>query len=304
MVAIGGYIDSAIVSNKARIRYDSAYNNPFPDRAEFFYPECGCFPNAAGPPLPESSVDYQDIETYLELAAGRYASAFVELPVRFINPVANDNTAGLGDVRAGFKYALLAESDRWLTLQFRGYFPTGDGDRGLGTEHVSLEPGVLYQSTHDRLTLLGEFRTWIPVGGSKEEFPLAANLGGPGGTVRNYAGTILRYGMGTGYDFYRSHDRCTPVRATLVSEFVGWTILDGLKEHTLTPFEPIETSPGVLNPAFVEEYESARGDTIVNLKIGVRLSSNDDSLYFGYGKSLTNDIWYSDMLRAEYSYLF
>ena len=56
----GGYIDSAIVGNQFRLRFDAAYNNPVPDRAEFFYGQCGCFNGvpvanfAPGPVLPET----------------------------------------------------------------------------------------------------------------------------------------------------------------------------------------------------------------------------------------------------------
>ena len=41
-----GYIDPAVVQNQVRLRFDAAYGNPFPDRSEFFYPTCGCFPGA------------------------------------------------------------------------------------------------------------------------------------------------------------------------------------------------------------------------------------------------------------------
>ena len=44
-----GYIDNAIVGTNYRSRFDAAYDNPLPDRAEFFYPQCGCFTNGNGP---------------------------------------------------------------------------------------------------------------------------------------------------------------------------------------------------------------------------------------------------------------
>src|SRR5262245_47230214 len=44
-----GYIDSAIPRTTLRLRYDSASGNNRPDRAEFFYPKCGCFPGGPGP---------------------------------------------------------------------------------------------------------------------------------------------------------------------------------------------------------------------------------------------------------------
>ena len=36
-MAPGTYIDNAIIANMFRYRFDAAYNNPLPDRAEFFY---------------------------------------------------------------------------------------------------------------------------------------------------------------------------------------------------------------------------------------------------------------------------
>lgn len=299
-----GYIDNAVVRNRLRFRFDAAYKNPFPDRAEFFYPTCGCFPGAPGPPLPESSVDYQELEADLEWAMSPWFSAFIEVPVRFINPVANDNTAGLSDIRAGIKYALIADPCHWLTFQVRVFADTGDGDRGLGTAHPSIEPGLLFQRNGEAFSFFGELRAWIPIDTNTEEFPLSVALGGPGGTKRNYGGPILRYGLGAGYDVYDSCCDCHPFRTTLVTEFVGWTVLDGLKERTLTPFEPIEDPPGTLNPDFLEDYASARGDTIVNVKIGLRFSTPANTFYVGYGRALTHEVWYQNIMRVEYTLRF
>lgn len=170
-----GYIDGAIIRNQLRYRFDAAFDNPFPDRAEFFYARCGCFTNGngPGPRLQETGVDYQELEATLEYAFTPGISAFVEVPFRSINPEANANETGLGDVRAGFKYALVNDADRWLTFQLRSYFPSGDGLQGLGTEHFSLEPGLLYQRNFDglsassshgfRLTLRNRIRGRTPI---------------------------------------------------------------------------------------------------------------------------------------------
>src|SRR5262249_35855812 len=71
-----GYIDSALPTTQFRLRFDAAYGDYRPDRGEYFYAKCGCFrpvpisqggdPNAAGPRLPESRVNYQDIRPYFE----------------------------------------------------------------------------------------------------------------------------------------------------------------------------------------------------------------------------------------------
>lgn len=280
-----GYIDLAVPVTQFRLRFDAAINNPFPDRAEFFYAKCGCFrtlpagnpqrdPDAPGPPRPESSVDYQDLRPYLEYALSDRFSVFGEFPVRFLDPVANDNTAGYADMNAGFKYALLADPDRYLTFQFSTYIPTGDADRGLGTDHVSLEPAVLfYRRLSRRWILEAEFRDWVPVGGT------------------DFAGNVLRYGAGLSY-LLSDTDRLT---IAPVTEVVGWTALDGRKSRAGEP------------------VQSADGDTIVNLKLGVRFGfdgldlplAGSRSLYAGWGTALTNEnVWYEDIFRLEYRVLF
>src|SRR4051812_3532485 len=91
-MAVPGYVDFAVPITQLRLRFDAAYDNTRPDRAEFFYSKCGCFktlprnnpgfdPNAAGPPLLESKVDYQEARTFLEVAFTDRFSAFVEAPV-------------------------------------------------------------------------------------------------------------------------------------------------------------------------------------------------------------------------------
>src|SRR5262249_32969618 len=137
---------------------------------------------------------------------------------------------------AGFKFAVLACDDHFLTLQLRTYIPTGDADRGLGTDHVSLEPAVLlHQRLIARLALDAELRDWIPLGGTP------------------WAGNVVRYGAALSYLVV---DR-PKFRALPVVEMVGWTVLDG-KELAVTP-----NLGGIMT-------QDASGDTIVNAKVGVR----------------------------------
>src|SRR5205085_8589127 len=117
------------------------------------YAKCGCFRDApppstdlkaAGPERSESRVDYQDVAAYLEVAVNDKLSGFVEMPLRFLNPEQNNNTAGLADMNAGFKVAVLAGADHMLTFQLRTHIPSGDADKGLGTNHASMEPAFLF----------------------------------------------------------------------------------------------------------------------------------------------------------------
>jgi hypothetical protein len=259
-----GYIDSAIPRSQFRLRYEAAYDNNRPDRADFFYAKCGCFGGSApGPRLPETRVDYQDITGYLEWAASDRLSAFVEAPVRFLNPEQNANTAGFADMNFGVKAALLASPEQYLTFQFRTYLPTGDPGHGLGNDHVSLEPGLLFnQKLAEGLRLEGELRHWIPIGGT------------------NFAGNVLRYGLGVSYDAYKTEK----VRVAPVIEFVGWTVLNG---------KEVSFPEG--------NVRSAGGDTIVNGKFGLRAYFGENSsIYAGYGRALTGEVWYKDIIRVEY----
>jgi hypothetical protein len=272
-----GYIDSAVPVSQVRVRTDFAYDSNRPDRAEFFYAKCGCFavagvdPNAKGPPKSETGItSYQEVSSYLEFAATNRLSGFIEVPARFINPQVNANAYGFGDINAGFKYAWVYSSNRIITTQFRTYAPSGNSNSGLGTGDVSLEPAVLFfQRLTPRMNLEGELRDWIPIGGS------------------DYAGNVGRYGLGVSYLVWER----PRLRVYPVTEIVGWTVFNG------------KTSAFPEAPTL-----SASGDTIVNAKFGVRtmlgkqmsngiLSRAD--VYAGYGRALTGDFWYKDIMRFE-----
>jgi hypothetical protein len=296
---LGGYIDSAVPRSNIRLRYDDAYDMNRPDRAEYFYPQCGCyffaggkqpFSNVAqrdavlrafGPTNANGRVNnYQEYSTYVEFAPLANMSAFVEVPVRYIDPQANHKATGFGDMNLGFKYAFIAQPDAFYTFQFKTYVPTGAGSLGLGTNHPSLEPGILaFQRLSERFYFLGEFRDWIPINGS-------TSIALPG---KPFAGNILNYGLGVFYNLVLTDN----FRVAPISEFVGWTVLGGYQT----------TAKGI---------QSAASDTIVNMKIGVRFGLGDynrpgggsqlndrASLYVGYAHCLTQDFWYKDMLRVE-----
>jgi hypothetical protein len=263
-----GYIDPAIPGDVFRLRFDAAFDDRRPTRAEFIYPKGG--PSGPGLPQPEPRVNFQELSAYLELAASNCFSGFINLPVRFLQPELGPSHAGFSDLDAGFRYAFWRDEDLVATFQFRTYAPTGDSHLGLGTHHMSLEPALLlFNRLTDRLALAGEFRVWVPVGGT------------------DFAGDIVRYGLGLQYELYRTPD----YTFTSVVEFVGWTVLDG-KESVVTP-------SGI---AFVED---AAGQTIVNVKLGMRVKFHDQAdLYVGYGRPLTGDQWYKDIVRVEFRLLF
>jgi hypothetical protein len=281
---LGGYIDNAVPASMLRFRFDSAYRNNRPDRASFFYAKCGCFATPAGgsqldahgPPLPETSVDYQALYSYLEFAIDPRLSVFVNAPVRFINPDQNANAHGWGDLSFGGKYAFVSDQTRVLSLQLQVIVPTGREELGLGSGVTWLEPGLLYQ---EQLC-----EAWQVFGQLKDQMYLTR--------PSDFTGNVLTYGLGTSYVVANG---CWGYLAP-VGEIVGWSVLSG-KE---------------LDPA--RGAVPAHGDTIVNGKIGLRIGfgaptagqpyQTRSDLYIGYGRALTGEVWYKDMFRIEYRLLF
>jgi hypothetical protein len=299
--ATGGYIDSAVTVNRLLLRYDAAQGCNRPDRAEYFYPQNG--PNRAG----GQPLNFQQLTTYLEYSPLPNLSGFFAMPARWVHiPGAvssirgpgfhewqpAQNFSGFSDLQLGFKYAFLADPEYYYTFQLRTYFPTGSGARGLGTAHASIEPGLLvYQRLTGRTLFLGQFEDWIPLYGSintPDRPPVT-------GAKQQFAGNVLTYGAGLMYNAW-SNDN---YRAAPLIEFVGWTVLSGLQEVT----------PG--------NNQSAKGDTIVNMKVGMVFALGDYisreglpplndrlNLYVGYGRALTGDVWYTDMFRLNLTWFY
>ena len=80
-------------------------------------------------------------------------------------------------------------------------------------------------------------------------------------------------------------------RITAVSEVVGWSIFSG----RYTPGDRDYLSP---------PEESAAGNTIVNIKLGVRGTIGARSVYVGWGHALTGSPFYEDLFRLEYRRMF
>ena len=279
-VGLNGYIENAAPVTMVRLRFDAGYGNNRPDRGELFYAKCGCFrpqQGANGPPLPERNIDYQELTESVEYAFSRRFSAFVNLPQRFLNPDINRNTAGIGDISFGGKYAFVYNEARVLSFVLRLQAPAGSTTQGLGTGNWWIEPGLLYlEQVSQKMQVFGEFRYQIPLDRRSD-----------------FTGSVLRYGLGTSYVVAQGRwGYVAPV-----VELVGWTLLSG-KELDLDQGRAV----------------GAAGDTIVNAKFGVRIGlgapalgtpyPTRSDLYIGYGRALTGEVWYKDLLRLEYRLFF
>ena len=68
-------------------------------------------------------------------------SAFFDTPVRFINPDANQNAAGIGDIGFGGKYALIYNQKRVVSAWLRFQAPAGSPSKGLGNGNWWMDTG-------------------------------------------------------------------------------------------------------------------------------------------------------------------
>jgi hypothetical protein len=298
-----GYIDNAVIGSRIRIRFDAAFSDSTPDAAEFFYAKCSCYkllanindplavdPNAPGPGTGvPTSVNFQQLYFNVEYAPSRRFSVFVEVPIRWVQPLAFkplppaalgfapfSNQAGLSDIRGGFKLGVIASSTTSLTVQLQGSFPTGRAANGLGTKHYSIEPAVLfYQRFSRRAAVEAEVGDTHPIGGSAG-VPITGSEG--------FAGDVFFYGIGPSYRVYSGEH----VAVAPVIEMVGWRILSGFE--TVPVFG---TSLGAAN--------DISGTNIVNLKAGIRTTiGGRSSFYIGYGQGLTAQKWYNNIAKVEY----
>ncbi|MGA2420730.1 MAG: hypothetical protein ABSG69_11645 [Candidatus Acidiferrum sp.] len=286
-----GYIDNAVVGSQIRVRFDDAFGNNAPDRAEFFYAQCGCDgPGAHGPgPGLATNLNFQQLYLRGEYAPLKRLSFIVDVPIRWLQPQSFDlntvpagqqpfgNQSGISDVQAGFKFALVGTQRRYLTFQFMASFPSGDSTRGLGTGHYSVAPSLLYfQRVTDRFSFEGEVGDTHPTSSSG---------------AANFAGDVFMYGIGPSYELYHGEN----LRFAPVVELVGWHVLGGMENNDAALIASGYTNP-FLNPD---------GINIVNLKAGFRTSiGHHQSFYAGFGQALTHDLWYKHIVRLEYRYTF
>ena len=286
-----GYIEDPTVASQIRIRFDAGYDMSSPDRAEFFYGKCGCYrgltgspaldPDAPGPgPGIVTGLNYQQLNFLGEYAAGR-VSFFAELPIRWIKPIdflpgtgSFGDQSGVADISAGMKFALAKADAHDVTVMVRGSFANGDAGKGLGTNHGTFEPALLFRQDLSARSAIEGQAGWVhPLSSSKGPLP------GNG----DFAGDIFYWGIGPSVDLYRSQK----TSFSPVFELVGWHVVNGY-----------QTSTFLLNGG------DASGINIANLKLGARITSSGNSFYVGYGFALTDSVWYDKILRIEYRATF
>lgn len=264
-----GLIDITLPMDVARLRFDAAGHFDRPTRAEYFFAATG--PRNKGLPLRERVISQmQEVSGYAECVLYPNLSAFLEAPVRVVNPGVNESHGGLGDLQAGMKFAAIREPDFALSLTARVFAPTAAAHDGLGTAHASIQPGALLNwRPYDLFLVEGELHLWVPL------------------AAPDFGGDVLRYGVGISYgDRPEGRFWLAPV-----VECVGWSVLDG-RENILTNRNRFQVV-------------QSKGDTIVNLQLGLRAGyGRQGDLYLGYGRALTGEAWYRELLRLELRWFF
>jgi hypothetical protein len=290
-----GYIDNAIVASEVILRFEDEIQNLTPDLAEFLFPHCNCSGGpglGTGPPGLANNVNTQMLHLYGEYAFKKRFSVFTEVPIRWIQPMSvtfqpNGQTftsqSGLTDVMAGFKFALIASPQRYVTFEAQSFFPSGDSSKALGTNHYSVQPSILYyQRLTNRLTVESEFGELHPIGGT------------PG-----FAGDVINYGIGPSYTLFRGHG----VEFTPLVELIGWRVLNGLVTNAPQPRPGPEVDPCTSTEA--DPTPCSAVSNLLNLKGGARVAfGSHNSVYLGYGRALTGLYWYLRVFRLEYRYSF
>jgi hypothetical protein len=249
------------------LRADAAYNLTKPDRAEFFWGRPG-----RGPALPETGVAYQDFHFRMENGGDAFSLA-TDIPIRLLNPDVNGNNGGIGDIQLVQKTRLMNGSRWQMTQILRTIFNSGNARKGLGTGHVSMEPGLLCRYKWSELTYLhSEALLRFPIGGD----PM-------------YSGPALTWGIGLSNVWYET-DTVAFIRTL---EFVNIWIFDG----QVTPL-------GSALPVDV------RGDGIFNLGPGLRTiwdtGGDMGVVEFGLNSMLAvgSDGWYDALVRFDMRFVF
>lgn len=255
------WVESARPVTQFRYRWDMALGMQYPDRSEFVWPTVGTL----GPSAVPNSLTMHDLSMYSEIASGGF-SIFTDMPYRSWNGDGMGG-AGFGDMSVGTKSVLFDCELMIVTFQFKTFIPIGMGFKGLGTQHVSLEPSLLMAiNLSPDTSFQAQISEWIPIGA----------LSGGGAVLHGHASL--------NHVLYRWQP-AVPIIGTL--EANSWSFQDGT--YTTPSLDVVQSS----------------GETYVSAGPGVRVVVCD-KIDFGIGTafSLTDQHWGEQTLRSEFRWRF
>jgi hypothetical protein len=214
------------------------------------------------------------LSLYTEAAAGA-AGISIELPYREIDPRTADispmpccGASNFGDMIIGAKALLLDCELLQLASIFKTYVPVGNFTRGIGTGHVSLEPGLIATiKVTPSCYLQAESVYWISVGGDAL-----------------YQGNVWGNHVSINHILWCP---CHDFQVIGTAEFNEWTVFGGNYTSTdlLIGGKPIPVSA---TSSMVSMGPGIRGVLCDKLDAGV-----------GTAISVTGDRWTKELIRAE-----
>jgi hypothetical protein len=208
-----------------------------------------------------------ELSMWTEVASGGF-SFFVDTPYRSYDTDLGGHAAGFSDINLGTKSVLFDAELLQITFQFRTWMPSGIGLKGLGTQHVSLEPSLLFGLNISPDTYAqAQIAEWIPISADAAQ-----------------AGAILHYHASLNHVLWRWQPN-VPIIGTL--EANGWSFQDGLYTDPLRGALP------------------ASGETYLSAGPGLRVVVCD-KIDFGIGSAfaLTENHWGEQALRSEFRWRF
>jgi hypothetical protein len=276
-----------------KLGFEYDWHMPFPDKSEWYWARADANGAAKGPrpfagAFGGTTVRNREFWITNEIAVGAVGVA-ITMPYRNTSPESNyADASGFGDLTINTKTLLLDCELLQVAFGFKVYTPTGNVTNGLGTGHVSLEPG-LYTAVKltENTYFQGSMHFWIPVGGDAD-FE---------GDVFHYhlALNHLLWHCGHGNDQWHC-GHASDIKVVGTAELNGYCFLDG------------DTTDGFLitngQTTGVARQISNIGN-VVNFGLGARLIFCD-KIDFGvaYGVALTDDSIGDKMLRAEFRWRF
>jgi hypothetical protein len=260
-------IDTVLPTNQYGIRFDAAYHWRAPDFGDLLVAQ----PQSAGGvglPVADRRLNYQDFDFVSELGNST-VSARTIVPLRLIDGTDNGDTAGLGDVEMDTKLVML-NGEYIKFAQFTGmHFNSGFSMKGLGTGHISIEPGMLASlKLSDETYLHSEVKFLFPIA-----------------DLSNQKSNLLTWGVGLSHVLY-DFDSFAVIPSV---EAVFYTVLNG----------------GYTQPGPVPVFVGSNWVTVPTIHYGVRMMTDRvrdlGLIEFGLsgGLSAGSNVWYEGLLRAE-----
>jgi len=265
------FVDAVRPKTSTRIRWDSGYHFAYPDRGEFFFARDdgkGKGPKSTSGLNGIPFVNYNDLMLITEIANGP-AGVQVAIPYRSVDGAGfGFGAAGFSDMYITAKTMLLDSELALFGFQFRTYIPIGNAGKGLGTGHVSLEPGLNFGVRLAPDTYLQyQVKEWIPIGGDKD-----------------YMGANLQWGVSLNHVLWR------PIKDVQ---------LIGTLETTGISFQDGEFTDPVLGP------QQLKGRTSAAIGPGMRLFFCDTfDLGVGWQHAITGNYLIHDQTRFELRYRY